>query len=208
MFRSFERPEGFAIDRGTVSGLGDVSLLGQFVLFRTTALGRKETVSDGKSTAEITLEPDIPASVVLLAGVKAPTGDSSRLKEEFTEVEILGAPESGIHGHDLALGTGSWDGIFGVQTSLRYKNFFLQGDAQFTLRSDGLHQYHYANDISWNGGPGYYFVRNRSTIVGLQCVISGEHKDVDRFRGDAAEDTGITAISVGPQLVASRGKFS
>ena len=27
IYRSFQRPEGFAIDRGTVSGLGDASLL-------------------------------------------------------------------------------------------------------------------------------------------------------------------------------------
>jgi hypothetical protein len=61
----------------------------------------------------------------LLTGIKFPTGDSSRLEEEFEEVEIPGAPESGIHGHDLTLGTGSYDGIFGEETSLRYKNFFF-----------------------------------------------------------------------------------
>ena len=60
---------------------------------------------------------------------------------------------SGIHGHDLTLGTGSYDGIFGGRTSLRYKDFFFQGDLQFTLRGDGLHQYHFANDLSWGGGP-------------------------------------------------------
>ena len=43
IYRSFQRPEGFAIDRGTESGLGDVSLLGKLVLFhfrdRGPALG-------------------------------------------------------------------------------------------------------------------------------------------------------------------------
>ena len=37
IYRSFQRPEGFAIDRGTVSGLGDVSLLLQSVLFHYTS---------------------------------------------------------------------------------------------------------------------------------------------------------------------------
>src|SRR5205809_7097822 len=95
---------------------------------------------------------------------------------KFNEIDVPGAPESGIHGHDLTLGTGSYDGIFGGQTSLRYQNWFFQGDVQFTLRGDGLHQYDFANDISWGGGPGYYFIRRPDTILGLQFVISGEHK--------------------------------
>jgi hypothetical protein len=208
IYRSFERPEGFAIDRGSESGLGDVSLLAKVVLFHANALARTEIVTDGKNTGEITHEPDFTFSAVALVGVKFPTGDSSRLKEEFNEVEIPGAPESGIHGHDLTLGTGSYDGIFGGQTSIRYKNFFFQADSQFALRGDGPHQYHFANDLSWSGGPGYYFVRNRQTIVGLQFVCSGEHKDVDRFRGQPAEDTGITSVFLGPRVIVSRGKLS
>ena len=56
--------------------------------------------------------------------LKFPTGDSSRLEEEFHEVEIPGAPENAIHGHDLTLGTGSYDGIFSARgVRSRYKNF-------------------------------------------------------------------------------------
>ena len=79
---------------------------------------------------------------------------------------------------------------------------------QFTLRGDGAHQYHFANDLVWSGGPGYYVVRNRDIIFGVQCVVSGERKDVDRFRGKKAEDTGITSVFLGPRLVASRGRWS
>jgi hypothetical protein len=107
-----------------------------------------------------------------------------------------------------ALGPGSYDGIFGEITSLRYKNFFAEANVQFTLRGDGLHQYHFANDLSWDGGPGYYLVRNRQTIIGLQFVVSGESKDVDRFRGKPADDTGITSVFVGPQVAPSRGRWS
>ena len=184
IYRSFQRPEGFAIDRGTESGLGDVSLLGKLVLFHLEKGGGREMdFSDPKSPRFIEREPDFTFSGVFIGGLKFPTGGTSRIKEEFNEVEVEGAPESGIHGHDLTLGTGSYDGIFGGQVSLRYKNFFFQEDLQFTLRGDGLHQYHFANDLSWSGGPGYYFVRNPRAIVGLQAVVSGEHKDVDRFRG-------------------------
>ena len=208
IYREFKRPEGFAIDRGTESGLGDISLLLKTVAFRYSSGPEREFDVSGKNPVAIEHEPDFTISAVLLTGLKFPTGDSSRLKEEFHEVDIPGAPVSGIHGHDLTLGTGSYDGIFGEITSLRYKNFFAEANVQFTLRGDGLHQYHFANDLSWDGGPGYYLVRNRQTIIGLQFVVSGESKDVDRFRGKPADDTGITSVFVGPRVVASRGRWS
>jgi len=208
IYREFKRPAGFAIDRGTVSGLGDVSLLLRTVLFHYASPGRRTFQFEDKTPVAIDLEPDFTASAILLTGIKFPTGDSSRLEEEFHEIEIPGAPESVIHGHDLTLGTGSYDGIFGEQTSLRYKNVFFETNVQFTLRGDGAHQYHFANDLVWNAGPGYYFVRRRDMIVGLQFVASGEYKDVDRFRGKKAEDTGITSVFLGPRIVVSRGRFS
>ncbi len=208
IYREFKRPEGFAIDRGTVSGLGDVSLLLKTVAFHYSSPARRTFDVEGKNPIAIEHEPDFTASAILLTGIKFPTGDSSRLKEEFHEVEIPGAPESGIHGHDLTLGTGSYDGIFGGQMSLRYKNVFFETNVQFTLRGDGTHQYHFANDLTWSGGPGYYFIRRHDMIIGLQFVASGEYKDVDRFRGKPAEDTGITSVFLGPRLIASRGRFS
>ena len=208
IYREFKRPEGFKIDRSTVSGLGDVSLLLKTVLFHYASPARRNFEFEGKNPIAIEHEPDFTASAVLLTGIKFPTGDSSRLEEEFHEIEIPGAPASGIHGHDLTLGTGSYDGIFGEQTSLRYKNVFFEANVQFTLRGDGTHQYHFANDLLWAGGPGYYIVRSRNTTVGVQFVASGEYKDIDRFRGEKAEDTGITSVFLGPRIVVSRGRWS
>lgn len=209
IYRSFERPEGFTIDRGTESGLGDISLLAKYVLFHTNA-GEHQSLSfdDPKNPHFEKHDPDFTASALVIGGVKFPTGGTSRLKEEFNEVEVPGAPESGIHGHDLTLGTGSYDAIIGGQTSLRYKAFFFQADAQFTVRGDGAHQYDFANDLSWTAGPGYYFVRNRQTTVGLEFACSGEHKGTDRFRGQVAEDTGITSVFLGPRVVLSHKKLS
>jgi hypothetical protein len=56
--------------------------------------------------------------------------------------------------------------------------------------------------------PTGQYERRTDTIVGLEFVISGEHKDVDRFRGKPAEDTGITSVFLGPRIVASRGRWS
>ncbi|HEY4282737.1 MAG TPA: hypothetical protein VGM62_06685 [Chthoniobacterales bacterium] len=209
IYRSFQRPEGFAIDHGTESGLGDVSLLGKFVVFHMERGGaRAVEFDDPKSPHMEETPPDFTFSAILLSGVKFPTGDSSRLEEEFHEMVVPGAPVSGIHGHDLTLGTGGWDGIFGSQTSLRYKRWFAQADGQFTLRGDGTHQYHFANDLTWDAGPGFYFVQTPQRLVGLQAVVSGEYKDVDRFRGKVAEDTGITSVFVGPRIIASFGRIS
>lgn len=206
--RNFKRPEGFAIEHGSENGIGDMSLLLQFVAWRYSAGARRSFDLTGKNPVAIEHEPDFTASVILLAGLKLPTGATARLKEEFNEVSIPGAPPSGIHGHDLTLGTGSYDGLFGLRGSARYRDLFFEATTQFTLRGDGAHQYHFANDLIWGGGPGYYVVRNRSTAVGVECVVAGEYKDVDRFRGAAAEDTGITSVFVGPRVVASHGRWS
>jgi hypothetical protein len=208
IYRDFKRPEGFTIDRGNIAGLGDVSLLLRTVAFHYTSGGRRSFEFQGKNPVAVDHEPDFTASAVFLTGLKLPTGATGRLKEEFHEVQIPGAPVSGIHGHDLTLGTGSYDGIFGEQTSMRYKGLFFEANIQFTLRGDGAHQYHFANDLTWAGGPGYYAVRRADTMVGLQFDLTGEHKDVDRFRGKPAEDTGITSIFVGPRIIAARGRLS
>ena len=208
IYREFKRPEGFAIDRGTESGLGDMSILLKTVGFKYSSPARRTFEVGGKNPVAIEHEPDFTFSAVLLTGLKFPTGDSSRLEEEFHEIEIPGAPPSGIHGHDLTLGTGSFDGIFGEQNSVRYKNIFAETNVQFTLRGDGSHEYHFANDLGWSGGPGYYFVRKRDTIIGLQFDVTGEYKDVDRFRGKPADDTGITSVFLGPRIVLSHGCWS
>src|SRR4051794_12150654 len=106
IYRSFKRPEGEAIDRGTESGLGDISLLGSFVPYH----------HDGVDTT---------FSWTLLGGVKFPTGSTDRIKEEFNENDDPNAPPSGIHGHDLTLGTGSYDGIVGTSIYGRWKRGFL-----------------------------------------------------------------------------------
>jgi len=94
IYRSFKRPAGFETDRGTESGIGDVSLIGNFLVYRM-------------------LKENFTFSWSVLGGIKFPTGSTDRIKEEFNEVEDVGAPPSGIHGHDLTLGTGSFDGIVG-----------------------------------------------------------------------------------------------
>ncbi|MCE9609327.1 MAG: hypothetical protein K8R23_03770 [Chthoniobacter sp.] len=210
IYRSYERPNGFATERGHESGLGDVSLLANWIVFKTaTPVPARGLSKDGKGCAFGPPEPpEFSASVNVLAGIKFPTGDASRLREEFSENEVEGAPESGIHGHDLALGTGSYDGVFGLQVAVRYRAVFFQADAQYALRGAGRYSYRYAHDFSWTGGPGVELKRRGEDVLALQCVLSGETKGLDQFRGARAEDTGLTSLYVGPRVLASWGRVS
>jgi hypothetical protein len=101
IYRDFRRPEGFGIDEGTESGFGDVSLLAKAVVWHFASAAHREFKFEGKNPIAIEHEPDCTASLIALAGIKFPTGDTSRLKEEFHETEIPGAPESAIHGTTL-----------------------------------------------------------------------------------------------------------
>src|SRR6185436_19219966 len=86
IYREFKRPEGFAIDRGTESGLADLSLLLRTVAFKYSFGGGRTFDVSGKNPVPIAHEPDFTFSAVLLTGLKFPTGDTSRLEEEFHEI--------------------------------------------------------------------------------------------------------------------------
>ena len=90
------REYGYMAQRGSESGIGDVSLIGNFRLYE-------------KETKKFTF------NWTALGGLKFPTGDSAQLnpnQEDF-------AP--GIGGHDLALGSGSYDGLVGTGFFARWK---------------------------------------------------------------------------------------
>ena len=185
IYRSFRRADGFAIDEGTESGPGDVSLVGNWRVIR-----REEKHSTFAWN--------------ILGGVKFPTGSSDRLFEEVLELTAPpsppGAPDGAVHGHDLTLGSGSFDGIVGTGLFARYNRGFLNANVQYAIRSTGDFEYRYANDLVWNGGPGVYLVLDERYTVSAQLIVSGEHKGKDTFRGANAEDTAVTAVYLGPQI--------
>src|ERR1051326_3731305 len=110
-------------------------------------------------------------------------------------------PPSGIHGHDLTLGTGSYDGIVGSSIYVRKQRLFLGANVQYAIRSEGDFHYQFANDLTWSGGPGYVLMLQDNYTLSIQAVVSGEYKGKDAFEGEKAEDTGVTAVYLGPQLV-------
>ncbi len=182
IYRGYKRPDSAGgIERGTETGIGDMSLLGTYVPYRK-------------------LTEDFTFTWNLLGGIKFPTGSTDRLREEFNEVEKPIGPPSGIHGHDLTLGTGSYDGLVGTAIFTRWHKWFMTASVQYAIRTKGDFDYEFADDLTWSGGPGYYLALAHNYTLTLQAVVSGEHKGKDSFQGETAEDTGITAVYLGPQL--------
>lgn len=238
--RTFSRAEEGTIESGTESGLGDISLVGSWTALRVER-------GDFLLTARVT------------AGVKFPTGDSSRLREEGAHADEVGHEEgheteavpeiskivqrqvftgryrvknanfvpvyhtvsekvilqqaqpareaqhseptrSGVHGHDLALGTGSIDGVFGADLRCQWKRAFFETGLQYTLRGEGLHSYDFADDLSWHAGGGMVVALGGNWTGALGVRFSGETKGEDSFHGERLDDTSITTVFVGPRL--------
>jgi hypothetical protein len=180
IYREFRRPHGPVIENGTQFGIGDVSLIGNYVAYQK--LHEKYTLTWN-----------------VLGGIKFPTGNSSHLKESDIESEN-GLPPSGIGGHDLALGSGSFDGILGTGFYARWKHAFLSAGFQYAARTEGDFGHQYANDFTWAGGPGYYLALAHTYTLSLQAIVSGESKGKDTVHGAPDGDSAETIVSLGPQL--------
>jgi hypothetical protein len=175
IYREYGAIESGAHIHGSDLGLGDVLLLGNFHLYK-------------KRTVDYTFNWNA------LAGLKLPTGDSSHLKASEPDFA------AGIGGHDLALGSGSFDGVIGTDIFARWKKLFFTAGTQYAIRSEGDFGYQYANDLSWSGGPGVYLALKDDYTLSLQAIVSGEYKPEDTRNGVAMDDTAETSVFLGPQI--------
>jgi hypothetical protein len=176
--RDFRRQEAEGVVHGDESGLGDLSLLASWAAYT--------------DVTENTL-----TRFTLLGGLKLPSGNSRRIKEELME---MGDVESAIHGHDLALGSGSVDGIIGAQLFWSWRRAFVTGALQYLLRTEGDFHYEFSNDLMWSGGPGAFMLLTHEYTMGVQAELSGESKGNDSLGGVKMNDTAITALYVGPDI--------
>lgn len=187
IYRSFRRVEDSVVERGTESGLGDISLLGRFVAYAKP-------------------EHDYSAFVSLLAGVEFPTGDTGRLREEVNEVEDPLAPSSGVHGDDLTLGSGSFDPLIGLSGNARWKQFLFGLDVQYFIRTRGDFGYRFGNELSISGGPGYYLLFKEFQTLALMANVNYETKARDHVRGEKRDSGILTSWYAGPGLVFTWGE--
>ena len=189
--RSFQRWKNGALDRGSVSGVGDVSFLAHW--------------------APIHIQrSDFLVSMRFFAGISLPTGDSRRVLEEGAEAgggesdaEVI---DSGIHGHDLALGTGSVDGNFGADARVQWKRIFLTAGLGTVVHTKGAHGYTFADEMSWHGALGAFLVDGDDFNLALAAECTGSSKGQDVFQGVRAADTSETVVYLGPQIAANWGK--
>ncbi len=209
--RRYRRIEATGVDSGDTSGLGDMSLL---------FIGKPLSWSD----------LDRIAHLVLFAGLELPTGSTSFLKEEVPPPRCVpfpdpnacsqrlrvalppdvrphhgSGPPSGIHGHDLTLGSGSVDGILGTQLFGAWDRWFATASLQYAIRGSGAYGYRFANDILYAGGPGAYLLAGDQLwgapySLRLQLLLSGESKGTDKVEGQSVGDTGITTLNLGPVI--------
>jgi hypothetical protein len=186
--RRYTRFEDGAVERGTVAGLGDMSVLGKAIVYQHS--GQESN-----------------AFWALSAGLKLPTGNSDRLGEESSESPVPPPPgdESAFHGHDLALGSGSVDVPVGSTFFAQYGRAFVTAEAQYVFRSEGTHDYTFADDFTWLLAPGYYVLLADGCSVMLRLDLSGERKGKDRRAGEVEDDTRMRAWYLGPSLVGMWG---
>ncbi len=189
IYRDFRRPEDSRIDEGTVSGIGDVSLVGYW-----------------RAHPFMNMEKKTMLSVNVLAGIKFPTGDSDRLREEENETEPApGVQPSAIHGHDLALGSGSYDGIVGGGFAFQQHRWLCTAAVEYSIRTEGDFDYECGNDLLWNIKPGYYLWLSEKGTCALKAALHGEDKAEDKHHGEEADDTAITAWYLGPEISCTWG---
>ena len=222
--RDFKRAEGGILQSGNESGIGDISLIGIYSPLK---------IQDGETSFRISLR----------GGLKLPTGDASRLREETEEgheeetateimpedtatdemADMAGTEESadhhhsgrldpkhgghshdenpsGIHGHDLALGSGSVDYLVGATAMAEYGLNFALADLQFSIRTEGDFDYRYQNDLTYGLSAGRYLYAGHEATVSLQAALSGEYKGMDVYAGNKSSDTGVNSMFAGPEL--------
>jgi len=176
-------------EEGTIKGLGDAALIGRWSVVQKNTMKRSLNLN-------------------LLAGVKFPTGDTGRLDDEVNDAKAdlaafgsghLHGAVGGIHQHDLTLGSGSYDGVFGLTSNLRWTRWFLNNQLQYYLRSEG-HSYKFGNLLIVSGGPGIYVPLGEESTFSLQANAFYETSARDRLIGQVFEQTGTTAWYVGPIL--------
>jgi len=169
-------------ESGSVFGLGDLALVGRWTLLQKNTMKRSAIIN-------------------LLAGVKFPTGDTSRLDDEVNSAkgDLNHLAIGGIHQHDLTLGSGSYDGVFGLTSNLRWTRWFLNNQFQYYLRSEG-HSYQFGDLIIISGGPGVFVPLGEESTFSLQANAFYESSSHDKILGRTFQQTGMTAWYLGPVI--------
>jgi hypothetical protein len=187
-------------ETGTEFGLGDLSLIGRLTLFQ------KHTMR-------------YAVAITALAGVKFPTGDASRLDDEVAQAALfqsflppgtphdpLGHSISSVHENMLALGSGSYDGVFGLNGNGHWRRLYLTAQIQYYLRTQGEAGFRYGDELIVSGGPGAFLLLNDFCTLSLQANAVYDTNARDELLGTPSNSTGVTAWYLGPLLTFTLGE--
>jgi hypothetical protein len=212
--RSFRRSGGTGVQTGDVSGVGDVSLtvsglayslVTESHLFRLTGLFGLKFPSGSPSELQGEVSPLPTPTPDPCAGIPPifchPEQSSlrgSRLQPRHSTV-TNGIP-SAVHGHDLALGSGSTDVLLGAQGLWTWKRLYGTAGVQYAVRTTGAYGYTYANDLNVGGTAGGFVFLEHNFTLGIEGALTCETKGNDTLDGQPETDTGLTVLYAGPGL--------
>lgn len=188
--RHYRRFEKGSLRSGNETGVGDIVFSGRYQALSHSFAG-------GQLRA------------ALLAGVEVPSGDTGPLREEPRASEIQGPwrrprhvedDEPSIHGHDLALGSGSVDGLVGGDVFLQYDRYHAIGTIQYRIRSEGDYEYRYDNELAASLGVGMFLLADERMTLSVRPVVTVESKGKDHVAGAVENDTAFTGLYAGPWI--------
>lgn len=184
--RLYRRPNFNApTEEGTEGGPGDVTVIASYAPL--LQFGERSTLA-GR----------------LYAGIKLPTGNSDRLEEELPPPSIIGSKAedhlSGIHGHDLALGSGSTDFLFGASIRAGMRHWLTRAEVQYAYRRRGDFGYRFGDDVQWGMDVGRYLLLADERTLAALIAAEGEYKKFDDLDGVQADDSHSGGWMLGPKL--------
>jgi hypothetical protein len=206
--RNFRRAVPAGIETGSVSGFGDVSLIAnaqayslvsESSLLRLTAFFGLEFPSGNSNL----LGEELPTKTDPCAGIP-PVFCQTRQFHLRHDTGPGGVPTA-VHGHDLALGSGSTDVIFGGQAFGTWERLYGIASAQYALRTTGSFGYRYADDLIVSGTAGAFVLLAHNYSLGLEAVLSCDTKGNDTIDDVPVTDTALTVLYAGPGVRVTAG---
>ncbi|MBI1912023.1 MAG: transporter [Deltaproteobacteria bacterium] len=159
----------------TISGLGDVSLLGLYTLYTDAPVRPTERLTAG-------------------LGVKAPTGSTGEKTATGTLVHAMMQP-----------GTGSWDPIFMVNYMRAYYPLVLQANLLYQWTTQGYNGYEFGDRFSYDLSARYQATNYVNLGVELNGIHAEKDVDHEGKYARAAtsmidnpEYTGLDSIFISP----------
>lgn len=163
----------------TISGLGDITLLGLYTLHTDAPIRPTERITVG-------------------LGVKTPTGSTSERTSSRTLVHAMMQP-----------GSGSWDPLFMVNFMKAYYPLVLQADALYQLTTKGYNDYEFGDRLSYDLSARYQATNYINLGVELNGIHVAKDKDHGGKYSrpatsmvDNTDNTGLDSIFISPVIQA------